>query len=246
MWNLQLLMLIALLKVVFSPTFSSLCTALTTEKTPASDRGKRRKSQGCFMFLFFGPQRGAILFNDISSLTLAFCLCLGLLRDQKQRVISILFDALSKDHGELTVHSGKWHLALVFPCLTVSDIIIFPHSFYWNWPLSLMSFIFCHFPELSPSRLCPFTLILVCASPHSYPSFPLLPSLPAIPSVLSWSLPRELSSLPPSTETMALLWEQGCSVPFQRCMSVIHVPHGPGHSSRSPLLLPNQDFSTNS
>lgn len=206
MWNLQLLMLIALLKVVFSPTFSSLCTALTTEKTPASDRGKRRKSQGCFMFLFFGPQRGAILFNDISSLTLAFCLCLGLLRDQKQRVISVLFDALSKDHGELTVHSGKWHLALVFPCLTVSDIIFFPHSFYWNWPLSLMSFIFCHFPELSPSRLSIHPHTGLCFSSF-LPKLPFA-ALPPSHSLCALLVPsRELSSLPPSTETMGLLWE---------------------------------------
>lgn len=48
-----------------------------------------------------------------------------------------------------------------------------------------MSFIFCHFPELSPSRLCPLILMLLRASPHPYPSFPLPPSLPAIPSVLS-------------------------------------------------------------
>lgn len=80
------------------------------------------------MFLFSGPQRGATLFNDISSLTLtALCLRLGLLTDQKQCVISILFDALSKGHGELTVH--KWHLALVFPFLTVLDILFFPTAF---------------------------------------------------------------------------------------------------------------------
>lgn len=98
------------------------------------------------MFLFFGPQRGATLFNDISSLTLtAFCLGLGLLKEQKQCVISILFDALSKGHGELTVHKWQMVLALVFPFLTVSDIIFFPqlllkltvvsHVFYlWSLP----------------------------------------------------------------------------------------------------------------
>lgn len=66
-----------------------------------------------FYVLVLWSPAWATLFNDISSLTLStFLLGPGLLKDPKQCVIRILFDALSKGHGELTVH--KWQMALGF------------------------------------------------------------------------------------------------------------------------------------
>lgn len=197
MRNLQLLILIAPLKVVFSPTFPSLCTTLKTEKTLASDRGKHRKSQWCFMFLFSGPQRGATLFEDISSLTLtAFCLCLGLLKDQKQCVISILFISILIKQRSRGIDCLQWQMELgfdlywthLFPPELLLKLAIVSHVFYLLSP-----------PELSPSRLCPLCSVLLPIPTQASLCHP--PSQPfPLCSLDSWHLGQQASTLGPVPE----------------------------------------------
>ena len=155
-------------------------------------------------------------------------------------------------------------LALIFVSNSVNRDTMPPPSSYWNLQVPLISFIFCHFPKVSPSRLCARILILLYASsPQPSPSFPPILSLPAFPPLLSGFLvpwptknslaphPEGLSSLPPSTETVAPLWEQALCGPFKWKVLIAHFPHSPGpgkpwYSSNSPLLLPKHNlFSTN-